>query len=298
MEGPGPPSRKHLRAKIQIGNSQGAITYDPNQTVFRHDDIKVDTRQRVQDVKKWAKNSVLEEQNDWNKSTFVDKTLCERKTMENFVRDRNNVIYNYRSEVMPPKVAPLPQKLNKFQITMANTQRVESEGFANPIETLNRIEEYPINAKLGEAKWNLSTEVTKKDLNSSFNAIANDAKLHSQKVLSKFIPKARHIGPMERSIKLQEEVRAQKKKGSFTVTRPVFAEEEQPVNRKELVNRCAVEVSLKYKTTHHTGTWALNPEEGRHMWSDTGSFEYESPGDTVKVHNPDAYIFSRPTLAK
>lgn len=34
------------------------------------------------------------------------------------------------------------------------------------------------------------------------------------------------------------------------------------------------------------------------MWSDTGSYVYESRGDTIKVHNPDAYNYSNPTLSK
>ncbi len=32
------------------------------------------------------------------------------------------------------------------------------------------------------------------------------------------------------------------------------------------------------------------------MWSDTGSFEYKSPGDYFTSHNPDAFNLSGPTL--
>merc|ERR1719446_1360461 len=35
----------------------------------------------------------------------------------------------------------------------------------------------------------------------------------------------------------------------------------------------------KYK---HTGRWEMNKSEGRMMWSDTGSYDFESKGDEVK----------------
>lgn len=34
------------------------------------------------------------------------------------------------------------------------------------------------------------------------------------------------------------------------------------------------------------------------MWSDTGSYEYESKGDEIKCHNPDAWNMTGPTIMK
>ena len=38
-------------------------------------------------------------------------------------------------------------------------------------------------------------------------------------------------------------------------------------------------------------------QRNRKWWSDTGSFVRESPGDIVKVHNPNAYNFASPTMS-
>jgi len=38
----------------------------------------------------------------------------------------------------------------------------------------------------------------------------------------------------------------------------------------------------------------MNTIEGRMMWSDTGSFDYESKGDEVKVVTDGAWTFAAP----
>ena len=63
-------------------------------------------------------------------------------------------------------------------------------------------------------------------------------------------------------------------------------------------NRYAIEPSRKYTTTKHSGVWEYSKADGCMMWSDTGSFVYDSRGDTIKVHNPDALNLEGPTLAK
>ena len=63
-------------------------------------------------------------------------------------------------------------------------------------------------------------------------------------------------------------------------------------------NRYAVEPSRKYTSMAHTGVWELSKPDGRMMWSDTGSFIFDSRGDKVLIHNPDAFNFEGPTLAK
>ena len=95
---------------------------------------------------------------------------------------------------------------------------------------------------------------------------------------------------------IQDEVRRQKAEGTFNSKRQVFQQSEEPVNRKALVNRAAIEPSFKFTTTKHTGVWEYNKAEGRHMWSDTGSFEYASRGDVVQVHDPDKYNYAKPNL--
>lgn len=45
---------------------------------------------------------------------------------------------------------------------------------------------------------------------------------------------------------------------------------------------------------NHTGTWEMNKTEGRMMWSDTGSYDFESKGDEVKVMTDGAWTFAAP----
>lgn len=45
---------------------------------------------------------------------------------------------------------------------------------------------------------------------------------------------------------------------------------------------------------NHTGAWEMNKTEGRMMWSDTGSYDFESKGDEVKVLTEGAWTFAAP----
>lgn len=44
----------------------------------------------------------------------------------------------------------------------------------------------------------------------------------------------------------------------------------------------------------HTGRWEMNPIENRMMWSDTGSYDFDSRGDNVKVQTSGAWTFAAP----
>jgi hypothetical protein len=66
----------------------------------------------------------------------------------------------------------------------------------------------------------------------------------------------------------------------------------------ETKNRYAIEPSRKHTTTKHSGVWELSKADGRMMWSDTGSFIYESRGDVLQTTNPDALNLEGPTLSK
>ena len=53
----------------------------------------------------------------------------------------------------------------------------------------------------------------------------------------------------------------------------------------------------KLRTFKHSGIYGFNEDEGRWMWSDTGSFEKESRGDMVRVTNPNGLNLAAPTSA-
>ena len=63
-------------------------------------------------------------------------------------------------------------------------------------------------------------------------------------------------------------------------------------------NRYSIEPSRKYSTTMHSGVWEYSQADACMMWSDTGSFVYESRGDVVNTFNPDALNLEGPTLSK
>jgi hypothetical protein len=339
-----PASQDYLKSKIQIGNCRGAVQYGPTQVAFHYDDIDPKARARKEEVKSWSKSSRLVPNNEWDQSIVTNEKRMERRTRENFVFDRSNPYqYNYRAETLGPKLIESHgnTKPNKFKITLQQSgnniltngsvslsgsgpggDRGAQSGplYSNTIQTFKRTEEMPIHPKLTEtfeSNWNLSNLVQKKEFQKSFQDLNQKSSQNSQKKAKKLL--SNYMTPMERTIAFQEEVRKQKREGAFTLEKHVFQPPEEPVNRKALVNTCAVEPSLKFKTTRHTGVWEMNKTEGRsvslivfsflsylppslascrrYMWSDTGSYLYESRGDVVTVHNPDAYNYSNPTLS-
>lgn len=275
----------YLKSKIQIGTvHSGNINYQANQTVFHHDDINVNARKRKNEVKAWLKHQQQQENtntsshspsNEWNLSTKIHQKICERKTRENFVLDRSNPYqYNFRAEKLGPKLQLPNIKRNKFQVSLQNEPESgsgsprDSNGnklYSSTIQTFKRTQEMPINTNLMEPfenHWNLSTQTnSKKDNeqqlhNLTMNSL-NKTKSMNQKLKN-------YISPIDRSKALLDEVRKQKREGSFTLDKHVFHQPEEPINRTKLVNQYAVEPSLKFKTNYHSGVWELNKTEGRY----------------------------------
>lgn len=300
----GEPGKSYLRAKIQIGNARGGTNFAPNQTVFHHDDISEEKRKRVQEVKKFARPNVAGNNDiDWNPSSKVNSKLVERRTRENFVFDRSNTYqYNYRAETLPNPNPTPEDKPSKFRVTLRDTGKSSVSGTTNFESTnLKRTQELPIHPNLQTdftTEWNLSSAIQKSNFDKSFNDLNRSAKHNTTVKTQKLVKDDTYISPFRRSEMIQEEVRRQKAEGRFNVQSNIFQQEEEPVDRRTLVNQAAIEPSLKFTTTKHTGVWEYNKQEGRHMWSDTGSFDYNSRGDAVFVHNPDGYNYAKPNLTK
>lgn len=147
----------------------------------------------------------------------------------------------------------------------------------------------------GDTRANLTNKnktATNTDLNIG-NEIENELdEEDAEKPCTPPPPKCQYISPMESYNKILEEVRKNKSNGTFTTKTTIFQKVAEPVDRRTLKNRLAIEPSRKYKVTEHSGRWEYNAAEGRHMWSDTGSFIYESRGDVVYTKNPDAYNYT------
>mmetsp|Transcript_9737 Transcript_9737/g.9819 ORF Transcript_9737/g.9819 Transcript_9737/m.9819 type:complete len:334 (+) Transcript_9737:111-1112(+) len=297
--------RKHLVAKIQIGSAKGAITYNPNQTVFHPDDINEEKRRRKSEIKEYLQSKILNsDKRPWTDSVAVDNKACIRTNYQNFDHDRSNAYqYNYRAEVLPNKNIPKIDKSTKFHLSAMDPEtisRLEEEREKDPIAQgkFHRTSEMPTHPNLvNKTKWNASTELLKNEREARLKSLVDKSASNSMKKKKDIKKSGRYISPIQRSEQFSDEVRRQKKSNSFSVEYHVFQEPPPPVNRNELKNRYAIEASRKFITTKHSGKWDFNKAEGRYMWSDTGSTVYDSPGDIKIVHNPDAYNMTGPTLA-
>lgn len=294
---------KFLHAKNKIG--QGSkVNYVSNATVFRREDSDSRVVARKEEVISFARGERFANDKSWNQSTHLNKPVYQSSKMENFVHDRSNPYqYNFRAETLGPALQPPEERPHKFKVTMKNTASLETHKdtlYDPQVTTLKRNQEMPVHANLQEPfsrEWNCSSEIIRKDINSVDKSLSQSAKANSEKKKKKLINADTYQNPMKLSAKLGHEVRRQKESGTFSVSKPVFQVEEERVDRTGLVNRYAVEPDMSFVTTKHSGVWEKQAD-GRYMWSDTGSYVYDSPGDIVIKHNPDHYNYAKPNLSQ
>lgn len=60
---------------------------------------------------------------------------------------------------------------------------------------------------------------------------------------------------------------------------------------------CDHHTTKRVRQYRHSGKWEFHDSEGCMMWSDTGSFDHDSPGDLIRVHNPTVST-SRPLASQ
>mmetsp|Transcript_10988 Transcript_10988/g.17913 ORF Transcript_10988/g.17913 Transcript_10988/m.17913 type:complete len:339 (-) Transcript_10988:157-1173(-) len=299
----------YLRAKIQIGNVKGPVSYNLGQTVFHHDDIPESKRVRRNEIKAWTKSKTLSvEDPPWNKSSKPLKPVIIRRQAENYAQDRSKAYqYNYRSETLDylRVVEPIDRPTKFHMSAQLETRALE----INRIKSTNAVQsgrftrtgEMPVHPNLeGKAPWNVSTEVNIKQKDLRLGAITDKAKEFTGKVNSKsstFKSKP-YVGPMNSVIELQNTIRKQKAEGNFSVAKPVYRPTSAPIDRNVMKNRIPNEVPNKFVTHEHSGVYETNRIDGKSMWSDTGNYAYESKGDIVKVKNLDAFNFEGPSMSQ
>eukprot|EP01038_Epipyxis_sp_PR26KG_P006780 gene6780-9287_t len=289
----------YLKAKIQIGNTKGPLSYNRDQSVFHYDDIPIDKRNRRNEVKNWKKSKLLSEETPaWNQSVQRKVILCDRRTTENFIHDRSKAFnYNYRAETLDTlKLNPPIDKPTKYHISTQLTSTAleilkekESDRIQNGI--FHRNAEMPVHPKLQDApKWEVSTAVADpKSRERSLSNITDHSLRWTAKVNKGFSEKTSYSTPIDSSILYQEEVRKQKLAGCFDSTKKLFRPRSAPIDRTVLVNRYKIEKPSKLIVHKHSGVWETSKIDGRSMWSDTGSYEYNSKGDTKLVINLDKF---------
>lgn len=221
--------------------------------------------------------------------------------MENFINDRSNPFqYNYRAEQLIKLPPPNSSSDSAIGVDTRSPVRLEdslTRGY------FKRTAEIPNSFKLlGAPEWNNRTG----SLNPSEDEdrLIRDykqrklAKHNSTRKLTQLISSGNYLSPVQRVERLQDAIREQKRQGTFSLEERIL---QNPVEiEKETFpakNRYAIETPTLLTITRHSGVWELSKAEGRYMWSDTGSFVYDSPGDIVYVKNLDKKNYGALTLS-
>ena len=321
----GDEKRTHdfLKAKVRIGSCKGPTAYAQDIKVFHHDDMPTRVRERANDVRDWAHTRILKvDRSEWYKGSKFPQPMCERRSMENFVKDRSNPFrYNYRAETLTfGKTCELLDKPTKFHIsrqTMLESEQIKMKMNEDPIYRgqFRRTQEMPVHEKLLSAKlWHTGTQLTGVEQARSLDKMTKTARAKTAKASYRYI-KEDYLTPVQQTAQIQKNVRKQKAAGVFTTKKSIPIDDnntddsktaltnnqmdgdEGPANdgKFEFKNTLAIEKSTRYKSDKHSGVWEYNKIERKFMWSDTGSFDYASRGDIIRHHNPNAYNFEGPT---
>jgi hypothetical protein len=296
---------KFLKARIQIGSCKGPISYQAGQTVFHHDDIPEARRERKREVREWARSKILSgERPEWRKSTTTGfYPVCERRQAELYTRDRSKPYqYNYRAETLDYAhiVEPIdqPQKFHVSRTTTAKAAEIAAIQKKDRLQSgyFKRNQEMPTHPKLENlAPWNNTVTLSPKEREQTLQRMTLKSRAATAKVTRRLGSSEMYKTPYEQSKEISNDVRELKRTGKFNKEEDHTHHHAKVAEQKVSVkNRNAVESSRKYKTNHHSGVWEFNKAEGRYMWSDTGSFVYESKGDIQKIHNPDALNLEGP----
>ena len=273
MSGIGGGAHEFLRAKIQIGNVKGPVSYNLNQTVFHHDDIPESKRLRRNEVKTWAKSKVLSADNPaWDKSSKPVQPVIVRRQAENYAGDRGNAYqYNFRAETLDSlKLVEPIDKPTKFHIsTQIETRALDLK----EIKSTNRIQngyftrtgEMPVHPNLIDAQpWNVSTEVDVKKKDQRLDTLTMKAKEWTSNINTGTETfKKPYKGPLQSAVELQNTIRQQKAEGTFSLKKQVNRPGSAPVDRTKLVNRLAIEKPNIFSTHTHSGVYEYNQSVGR-----------------------------------
>jgi hypothetical protein len=164
-----------------------------------------------------------------------------------------------------------------------------------------RLEELPTSFKLLDAlPWNNRVGNPAGDVEGKIRdyKMRKLSQQNSQKNFEKLEKSNNYVSPIEYVDRMQEEIRKQKKEGTFSLTRRVnrnvLEDVEEPIDTR---NRLSIEQSRIVRTSQHSGVWTASPTDGRYFWTDTGSFEFYSPGDIVRTRNLDKKNYGALTLS-
>ncbi len=296
----------YLHASMRIGSCKAPISYGPAQVVFHHDDIPKANRARKAEVMDWKKSKILSnDRGAWNISTDPQVPVCERRQMENFVNDRSKkYTFNYRAESVDSlrNLEPI-DKPTKFHIssqlerTASHIESLKQQSLLNRGQ-YRRTEEMPVHGRANDVgSWNNSTTITTKEISTGLNKLTTKCMTRTSTANSQILGRSgRYTSPMQSTQNQIEQVREQKREEFFDPRLYLNRPRTNEATRKQTnqaYNHEAVERNVSYKTDRHTGVWQYNASENKHMWSDTGSFDFNSRGDQSFTHNPFSHNMPR-----
>jgi len=288
--------RPYLKAKFRVGSCNGPKNFPSQETVFHPDDVPVDKRANKARVKEFLLPNKLGS-SDWDTCTTGATQSQSNRTRVNSEFDRSNMYrYNYRAEVLPPKQTVHVNRSHRFKtetLSEAEKKDIMEQQRSDPVlaGTAKRMEEMAVHPHLaGKTKWAQSTIPVTKELRANLNRIATGSKANSTRknsMLKNYV-----------SVEKKEEIKRLKmrelKKSGADISKFIMTGKLEDEPLIPTYNRMAKEPSLKYRVYSHTGKWEMNEAEGCMMWSDTGSFSKDGPGDCVKVVNKAAFNFASP----
>lgn len=292
-----PANPAFLRAKFQIGGATGPKDFGRQQQVFHKDDIPDAKLANVAGVAAWKKERSQKcgVPARWTTSVLPKDVLCVKRTRMNMERDRSNMYqYNFRAEVLPPKNVEYVAQPSKFvvaNVSPATAARVAAAKAGSRLLSgaHKRTEEMPVHPKLaGLPGWRPESRATRPEqraLVAQESAAARAASARGMRRLGPF-----YKSPEVRHAEFVAQVRVLKQEG-ITDGYLAMLEAKEVIPRH---NRLAKETSGKERCFDHSGTFGYSKVEDAWMWSDTGSFEKNGPGDIAKVRDPLALNLASP----
>lgn len=284
-----------LKTSFQIGSCKtGTVSFGHSETVFHPDDFPAAKRESARALLAWKKeqNQPPGSEPIWNQTVEKDP-ICRIRSRVLSEHDRPNMHqYNFRAEVLPDKTLehiPKPHKFKVSTISEKEALHITQRKKEDPVlaGTAKRCMEMPVNPKLhGKAEWNQSSYVTKDDSAASWASMERGRTANSKKKEKHLV--SGYVNPEKRVAMRDLETRRMKEEGGSTA---FFEAQNKAMAAASTKNRLTKDPARRTKSYDHSGNWEFNKTEERWMWSDTGSFVKDSPGDVVTVRNHSAPMY-------
>ncbi|CAN0201988.1 unnamed protein product [Pylaiella littoralis] len=205
--------------------------------------------------------------------------------------------YNYRAEKLPPKSPdPVPRR-NMFQVSGITEQEAARRRILraqypdNALEHPKIVLEMSNNRNLDDKdSWNPCTTCNAQERRRAGEEVERACKLATGKKNEQL---RGYTAPEQRAKERRQWIRKLKAEGRLWTLR-----EPEPTPPMPTYNRLAKDPIQRLRQYRHSGKWELREAEGCHMWSDTACFEEDSPGDIIRVHNPEGFNFAAPCLTR